>query len=143
MLCDSVGLGKTYIGLMLLEHFIHQGKRVLLIVPKSGRESVWERPINKYLKPRYRRALKEMVRIHNHTDFGRVEITDDGPHHPTRPDLVDDLLYYREFFDAIIVDEAHHFRTPWANRSKVLRWLLDGKEKGPCGHFLRREGLRN
>ncbi len=41
LICDGVGLGKTYIGLMLLERCIHNNERVLLIVPKSAEESVW------------------------------------------------------------------------------------------------------
>ena len=51
LICDSVGLGKTFIGLMLLEYYLHLGKKVLLIVPKSSRESVWNRYISEYLKP--------------------------------------------------------------------------------------------
>ena len=37
-LCDGVGLGKTFVGLMLIERLItFERKRVVLIVPKSGR----------------------------------------------------------------------------------------------------------
>jgi hypothetical protein len=43
-LCDGVGLGKTFIGLMLIEHLVDfKRKRVALFVPKSGRVPVWER----------------------------------------------------------------------------------------------------
>ena len=38
-LCDGVGLGKTYIGAMLLEYHLHRGDRILLIVPKSARKN--------------------------------------------------------------------------------------------------------
>ena len=35
-LCDGVGLGKTFVGLMLLERLIvHENKTVILLVPKS------------------------------------------------------------------------------------------------------------
>ena len=41
-LCDGVGLGKTFVGLMLLERLVvHERKRVVLLVPKSGRFAVW------------------------------------------------------------------------------------------------------
>ena len=50
LICDGVGFGKTYIGLMLIERFIHERKRVLLIVPKSARESVWEKRLKEYLQ---------------------------------------------------------------------------------------------
>jgi len=113
--CDSPGLGKTYIGLMLLEYHLAHGDRILLVVPKSARESVWERDIQRYLYPRYRIACEEHLKVHNHTDFGR-----EG----TIP--ADRLQYYREYFPIILVDEAHHFRTPWAHRSKVLQMLVNG-----------------
>ncbi|MEZ4527867.1 MAG: phospholipase D-like domain-containing protein [Desulfobacterales bacterium] len=53
LICDGVGLGKTFIGLMILERCLHEDKRVLLIVPKSAEESVWQAGIQRYLKPRY------------------------------------------------------------------------------------------
>jgi superfamily II DNA/RNA helicase len=118
LVCDGVGLGKTFIGLMLLEYHIQRGDRVLLIVPKSARKSVWDRDIERHLQGRYRIALDEHLKIHNQTDFGR-----EG----TVPE--DRIEYYREYYPVVIVDEAHHFRTPWANRSKVLRRLLDGEGK--------------
>jgi len=41
LVCDGVGLGKTFIGLMILERCLHEDKRILLVVPKSAEESVW------------------------------------------------------------------------------------------------------
>ncbi len=115
LICDGVGLGKTFIGLMLLEYHLRQRDRVLLIVPKSARESVWESTIRKYLHPHYRVACAENLKIHNHTDFGREGTI--------APDL---LEYYKDFHNVILVDEAHHFRTPSANRSQALRTLCNG-----------------
>src|SRR5436189_404110 len=49
-LCDGVGLGKTFVGLLLIERLIvHDRKRVVLLVPKSGRVAVWERSLRRYL----------------------------------------------------------------------------------------------
>jgi phosphatidylserine/phosphatidylglycerophosphate/cardiolipin synthase-like enzyme len=46
-LCDGVGLGKTYVGLMLIERLIvHDRLNVALFVPKAARESVWENTIS-------------------------------------------------------------------------------------------------
>ncbi len=43
-LCDGVGLGKTFIGMMLIERLVmHERKRVALFVPKAARKPVWER----------------------------------------------------------------------------------------------------
>ena len=49
-LCDGVGLGKTFVGLMLIERLVlHEGKRVVLFAPKAAKESVWEPNIRKYI----------------------------------------------------------------------------------------------
>ncbi|MFN4217927.1 MAG: helicase-related protein [Candidatus Bipolaricaulia bacterium] len=115
LICDGVGLGKTFIGLMLLEYHFKRGDRILLLVPKSARASVWESAIDRYLRPQYRVDCTAHLHIHNHTDFGR-----EG----TIPQ--EELEFYQEHCKVIVVDEAHHFRTPSANRSKVLRTLCTG-----------------
>ena len=117
LICDGVGLGKTYIGLMLIECLIRSRKRVLLVVPKSTRESVWESRINQYLRPVYRRRLKDNLDTRSHTDFGREGTVKD-----------DDLQYYREEIDAVIIDEAHNFRHPYRNRSEMLMDICKGKQ---------------
>lgn len=115
LVCDGVGLGKTFIGLMLLEYHLKQGDRILLIVPKSARESVWESAIKRYLRPHYRLACRANLQIHNHTDFGREGTVSQ-----------EELEYYRDYYKVILIDEAHHFRTPSAHRSKALRALCNG-----------------
>ena len=48
-LCDGVGLGKTFIGMMLLERLVvHDRQRVVLIVPKAARKDVWESTLKTY-----------------------------------------------------------------------------------------------
>jgi superfamily II DNA or RNA helicase len=117
LVCDGVGLGKTFIGLMLLEHALYHKKKALIIVPKSARSSVWERNLDQYLKPKYRRAFREQIVIRSHTDFGR-----DGTV------SVEDYEYYKDFFDVILVDEAHHFRHPHRTRARKLMDLCTGKK---------------
>ena len=40
-LCDGVGLGKTFVGLMLIERLVlHEGKRVVLFAPKATKEEI-------------------------------------------------------------------------------------------------------
>ncbi|CAN5727137.1 hypothetical protein BH18ACI4_BH18ACI4_24830 [soil metagenome] len=59
-LCDGVGLGKTFIGLMLIERLIeHDRKRVALFVPKAARKPVWESALKKYL-PNIRGAFANL-----------------------------------------------------------------------------------
>ena len=117
LVCDSVGLGKTYIGLMILERCIHDGKRVLLIVPKSAEKSVWLRDITKYLEAKYDIFFQEQFKLKRHTDFGREGLVSER-----------ELEYFRQRTEVIIIDEAHHFRNPNTNRGNVLMDLAAGKE---------------
>lgn len=95
-LCDGVGLGKTYIGLMLIERLIRDKKRVVLFVPKAAREAVWESKIEKHIPDILDGYLS--FRIYNHTDLLR------------KGDIKRKLARIREQADVVIIDEAHHFR---------------------------------
>ena len=117
LICDGVGLGKTFIGLMILERCIHEGKQVLMIVPKSAEESVWRANIERYLTPRYPRQVRHYLDIRRHTDFGRPNGITDA-----------DLDFYRKEIDVIIMDEAHHFRNPRANRGELFMDIAKGKK---------------
>jgi SNF2 family DNA or RNA helicase len=98
-LCDGVGLGKTYVGLMLIERLvIHERKRVVLIVPKAARSDVWERDIRRYLG--YLGGDFSNLVVFNHTDLLR------GGEYADRFERV------KEMADVIVIDEAHHFRNP-------------------------------
>jgi superfamily II DNA or RNA helicase len=98
-LCDSVGLGKTFIGLMVIEYLVErQRKRVALIVPKTTRQPVWERDLRRYL-PHIFGDFSNLV-VFNHTDLLR------GGSFPRR------LERLKEMADAFLIDEAHHFRNP-------------------------------
>lgn len=98
-LCDGVGLGKTFVGLMLIERLVFKdAKQVVLFAPKAAREDVWERALHRYL-PDVFSGFVNLV-IYNHTDLQRqgkwpreIELT------------------LRQA-DAVIIDEAHHFRNP-------------------------------
>ena len=103
-LCDGVGLGKTFVGLMLIERLIlHEGKRVALFAPKATMEGVWE--------PHLRRWLRHIggvgggadfsnLAVFNHTDLGR------------KGDFPERLQRIAELADVVVIDEAHHFRNP-------------------------------
>ena len=101
-LCDGVGLGKTFVGLMLIERLVlHENKRVVLFAPKAAREGVWEPHLLQWL-PHIggvgSGADFSSLSVFNHTDLGR------GGDFPERFRRITDLA------DAVIVDEAHHFR---------------------------------
>lgn len=96
-LCDGVGLGKTYVGLMLIERLIvHDRLKVALIVPKSGRKPVWERALRQRLPHLF--GKYSQLEIFNHTDLMRGG------------QVAEDLESVRARADVIIIDEAHHFR---------------------------------
>lgn len=117
LLCDSVGLGKTFIGLMLIERLVErERKRVALIVPKAAREAVWEAKLRRFLPGLLRVGFGSDLVIYNHSDLLR------GGDFPARMDEV------REKADVVIVDEAHHFRNQAAKGHRKLFDLLEGKQ---------------
>ncbi len=98
-LCDGVGLGKTFVGLMLIERLVvRDRKRVVLLVPKSARYDVWERDIRRHL--RYLGGDFSNLVIFNHSDLLR------------KGDFPYRFEKVKEMADVIIIDEAHHFRNP-------------------------------
>ncbi|MDP2897027.1 MAG: helicase-related protein [bacterium] len=97
-LCDGVGLGKTYVGLMLIERLVmYERKRVALFVPKAARDDVWERDLRRYL--RYLSGDFSNLAVFNHTDLLR-----------SSRDFQYRLERVKEMADVIVIDEAHHFR---------------------------------
>jgi superfamily II DNA or RNA helicase len=126
-LCDGVGLGKTFVGLMLIERLVvHDRKRVALFVPKAARESVWDQAIRQYLPHIRGRAFGSSFIVFNHTDLQRGG---------EFPELFQDV---KDNADVIVIDEAHHFRNPGlkgeeeGSRPSRYRRLFD-MIKGPRG----------
>jgi superfamily II DNA or RNA helicase len=122
-LCDGVGLGKTFVGLMVLERLVvHERKKVLLLVPKSARDSVWIANLRKYL-PRLADGVFSNLKVLNHTDLSREKLSEE-------------LQQIAEQADAIIIDEAHNFRNPGVagrgqkreSRYRTLQTIARGKE---------------
>ena len=101
-LCDGVGLGKTFVGLMLIERLVlHEGKNVVLFAPKAAREGVWEPHLRRFLPHLAgpaRTSVFSNLAVFSHTDLAR------GGEFPETFERV------AERADAIIIDEAHHFR---------------------------------
>jgi SNF2 family DNA or RNA helicase len=107
-LCDGVGLGKTFVGMMLIERLImHDRKRVMLLVPKAARKPVWEAAFSRYL-PGLKGDFSNLV-IFNHTDLNR------GGEYQER------FQRMKELADVIVIDEAHHFRNPGVRAAETLR----------------------
>ena len=123
-LCDGVGLGKTFVGLMLLERMVvREGRRVVLFAPKAAREDVWERAIQRYL-PHLNSGFVNFV-LYNHTDLQRKG-------HWRR-----DIELTLRDADVVLIDEAHHFRNPGIkgegekepSRYRLLQQYLQSSER--------------
>jgi len=118
LLCDGVGLGKTFVALMLIERMIYERKRIAIFVPKSTREAVWETLIRKYISSA-RGVFGSQVVVYNHTDLLRGTTSD--------RDFVAELQEVKDHSDVIIVDEGHNFRNIGSKRSEKLYELTEGK----------------
>ena len=100
-LCDGVGLGKTFVGLMLIERLVlHEGKRVVLFAPKATKEGVWEPHLREWLPHIGGGADFSNLAVFSHTDLGR------------KGDFPERFRRIAELADVVVIDEAHHFRNP-------------------------------
>lgn len=114
--CDGVGLGKTFVGMMLVERFVKkERKNVVLIVPASARISVWETTIKKYI-PEILEGFYPF-KIINHTDLLLEK----------NQNLMDQITQQAEI---VVIDEAHHFRNRSSNRyRKLFDMMAQGSHK--------------
>jgi hypothetical protein len=105
IVADAVGLGKTYIGMGLLEHYLlrHRSKgripRGLIICPAQLRDLVWLPKLDEYGIKAVVRSMEEISRV----DFPWQD--------------------YRDY-DFVLVDEAHNFRNPGTGRYQNLHKLI-------------------
>lgn len=97
-LCDGVGLGKTFVGMMLIERLIERDrKRVALFVPKATLEAVWKPALRTHLPKLLGRFSNLEIFSHTDLSIGRLQ---------------EDLKSVKERAEVIIIDEAHNFRNP-------------------------------
>jgi hypothetical protein len=100
-LCDGVGLGKTFVGLMLIERLVlHESKRVVLFAPKATKEAVWDPIIKEHLSHLGGIGDFSNLAVFSHTDLDR------------KGEFPERFRHIAELADAVIIDEAHHFRNP-------------------------------
>ena len=116
LLCDAVGLGKTFIGMMLIERLLRDRKNVALIVPKAARQPVWESKLNRYLPGSIKARFGNNLVVYNQTDLLRGG------------KFTDLMKEVQDKADAILIDEAHHFRNQASKRYRKLFEMLAGKQ---------------
>lgn len=105
LIADAVGLGKTYIGMGILEHYLLKGRRRghipkgLIICPAQLRELLWEPKLEEY-------GIKATIR--SQEEVGRKDFD------------------WRSFinYDLVLVDESHNFRNPATQRYQNLYRLI-------------------
>ena len=105
IVADAVGLGKTFIGLRLLDHYLIKDKRpgyvprALVICPAQLRDLVWLKKLDEF-------GIKATVVFQE--ELGRKAF---------------DVRQYSRF-DMVVVDESHNFRNSGTNRYQNLQRLL-------------------
>ena len=129
-LCDGVGLGKTFVGLMLIERLaLRDGKKVVVFAPKGVKESVWI--------PDIKNHLSHVGGVEGSEDFSSLSVF-------SHTDLSSSRKFERfqrisQLADVFIIDEAHHFRNlgkkgnreDWKDRSRYWRMsdILDSESR--------------
>ena len=127
MLCDSVGLGKTYEGLGILREFANQrnddpqragsSTRALIVCPSQLQDN-WNTD-----------RFAEWGIIANTVSMeslpGLVDIEEEASA-VQKQRLRAELRRYQEQYDIILVDESHNFRNPRTKRYRSLMEIIRG-----------------
>ena len=101
LIADSVGLGKTYLALRLLDDLAYKERQTALIIcPAAVRDTVWRPLLEQHAIP-YKIISMEEV---SQRDF--------------------DIENHAQDYKVIVVDESHNFRNPETNRWKNLFEVL-------------------
>jgi len=134
MLCDGVGLGKTYVATTLMVHYANLWRekhkadpgvvrtdpfRITVLSPNSV-VSTWRREAIPALSS-FGVPLST-VRVISHSKLSRITNNSDILQIASNNTVSD--LEHLLLSDLVIVDEAHNFRSVSAGRTKVLRDLL-------------------
>ncbi|HSI72736.1 MAG TPA: helicase-related protein [Fimbriimonas sp.] len=129
MICDGVGLGKSFIALALMEHFCRANprKNVLLIAPKSIMESSWSSYLETHLED-YRMPFGN-IHEKSMTDLG-FDLEDDTTTEAQQKKQAE-LKKLIDRVDVIVVDESHNFRSTNVQRYLNLKKLVQSESPLP------------
>ena len=118
MLCDSVGLGKTWEGLGILSEFARRrdGQARALIVCPAQLEANWDHERTREFDIRAEVASMESL--------SRLVDLDDAT--PLERAAAERRLRQLQGADVILVDESHNFRNPETKRYRALMEIIRG-----------------
>ena len=122
MVCDSVGLGKTYTGLGILREFTlrRENKAKALVVCPAQLESNWSAErLQGFGVFGETVSMESLVQL---VDIDEVEQEVDRTRRRRR-------LKKYQGFDVVLVDESHNFRNPGTKRYRALMEIIRGGEK--------------
>jgi hypothetical protein len=112
---DGVGLGKSFIGSELLDHYVNrEGLRALVIVPAALRDSFWQRHLAE-------RGIAGQVLSYQQLAAER-QLGGDR----------DVLALPKDAYRFVLIDEAHAFRNPDTDQYRALSRLMGGARKKLC-----------
>jgi superfamily II DNA or RNA helicase len=96
LIADSVGLGKTFLALRLLDDYAYQRRQTALVIcPAALRDTVWKPLLEQHAIPHRIESMEQVSQS-------------DTP--------IDEYAQY----PIIVVDESHNFRNPGSNRWRNL-----------------------
>ena len=133
MLCDGVGLGKTYVATTVMVHYANAWRDRLAEISRSSADDPFRMTIlapNSVVSTWQREAIPPLakhgvapatVRVLSHTKLSRILPTSEILQ--SVPGELSDMEHLL-LSDLVIVDEAHNFRSVSARRTVVLRDLL-------------------
>ena len=112
---DGVGLGKSFIGSKLLDHYVNrEGLRALVIVPAALRDSFWERHLHE--QGIAGQVISYQALAAERQLGGDREV----------------LQLSKDAYRFGLVDEAHAFRNPDTDQYRALSRLMGGARKKLC-----------
>ncbi len=122
MLCDGVGLGKTYVATTVIVHYANVAReeplRVSILAPGSV-VATWTREAVPPLAQHEVDTAR--IRVISHAKLSRI--TSGSAFLAPGSEALSDLEHLI-LSDLVIVDEAHNFRAASARRTRVLRDIL-------------------
>ena len=133
MLCDGVGLGKTYVATTVAVHYANQWRDQLADTKRSATDDPFRVTVlspNSVVSTWLREAIAPLaahgvppatIRVVSHSKLSRIVPSSDIL---TRGRLGMSDMEHLLLSDLVVVDEAHNFRSIGARRTTVLRDLL-------------------